>query len=216
MDAIYRYQRHVYDATRKYYLLGRDRLIDALGPPDGGRVLEVACGTGRNLICAARRYPDARFYGFDISTAMLRTAGASVRRSRLDKRIAVAAGDATDFSGEALFGVRAFDRVFVSYALSMIPHWRQALTQALGAVAPGGQLHVVDFGAQMELPHWFVTALRGWLRKFSVEPRAGLHGALQELAAQPGITVRIDRLYRGYALFAVVTKAAGVNDRSAT
>ena len=27
MDAIYRRQRHIYDATRKYYLLGRDRLI---------------------------------------------------------------------------------------------------------------------------------------------------------------------------------------------
>ena len=27
MDRIYRRQRHVYDFTRKYYLLGRDRLI---------------------------------------------------------------------------------------------------------------------------------------------------------------------------------------------
>ncbi len=30
MDGVYRYQRHVYDLTRKYYLLGRDRLIDGL------------------------------------------------------------------------------------------------------------------------------------------------------------------------------------------
>ncbi len=74
MDAIYRYQRYVYDATRKFYLLGRDRVIDELAPPPGGRVLEIACGTGRNLIAAARRYPGARFYGFDISTAMLDTA----------------------------------------------------------------------------------------------------------------------------------------------
>ena len=44
MDAIYRYQRYVYDATRKFYLLGRDRLITELAPPAGGSVLEIACG----------------------------------------------------------------------------------------------------------------------------------------------------------------------------
>ena len=32
MDRIYRHQRHVYDVTRKYYLLGRDRLIDRPAP----------------------------------------------------------------------------------------------------------------------------------------------------------------------------------------
>ena len=38
MDAIYRTQRHIYDLTRKYYLLGRDRLIADLAPPRGGTV----------------------------------------------------------------------------------------------------------------------------------------------------------------------------------
>ena len=33
MDRIYRHQRHIYDPTRKYYLLGRDRLIDGLAVP---------------------------------------------------------------------------------------------------------------------------------------------------------------------------------------
>ena len=35
MDRIYRRQRHVYDLTRKYYLLGRDRLIADLDVPRG-------------------------------------------------------------------------------------------------------------------------------------------------------------------------------------
>ena len=67
MDRIYRHQRFIYDLTRKYYLLGRDRMIAGLAVPDGASVLEVGCGTGRNLIEAARRYPHARFHGFDIS-----------------------------------------------------------------------------------------------------------------------------------------------------
>ncbi|TIV74063.1 MAG: SAM-dependent methyltransferase, partial [Mesorhizobium sp.] len=33
MDGVYRWQRHIYDLTRKYYLLGRDRLIDGLDVP---------------------------------------------------------------------------------------------------------------------------------------------------------------------------------------
>ncbi len=81
MDAIYRRQRFIYDATRRYYLLGRDRLIGSLKPPLGGAVLEVGCGTGRNLIRAAKRYPDARFYGIDISEAMLKSARTSVARA---------------------------------------------------------------------------------------------------------------------------------------
>ena len=30
MDRMYRYQRHIYDATRKFYLLGRDGLIERM------------------------------------------------------------------------------------------------------------------------------------------------------------------------------------------
>ena len=36
LDRNYRYQRHIYDLTREYYLLGRDRMIEHLSPPDGG------------------------------------------------------------------------------------------------------------------------------------------------------------------------------------
>jgi S-adenosylmethionine-diacylgycerolhomoserine-N-methlytransferase len=54
MDAIYRGQRHIYDLTRRYYLLGRDMLIRDLAPPAGGSVLEVGCGKARNLIAVAR------------------------------------------------------------------------------------------------------------------------------------------------------------------
>lgn len=208
MDAIYRYQRYVYDATRKYYLLGRDRLIAELDPPRGGRVLEVACGTGRNLIAAARRYPGASFYGFDISNAMLETARSSIDRAGLDGRIRIAHGDATSFDSAALFGVGGFERIFISYALSMIPPWRAALDQALNALAPGGRLLIVDFGDQAALPGWFKRGLRGWLAQFSVTPRDELEAELARIAALPGYEVRSTSLYRGYSIYAVVTRKA--------
>ena len=95
MDRIYRQQRHVYDVTRKYYLLGRDRLIRRLDPPAGGRVLEIGCGTARNLIVAARAYPDVRFFGIDISSEMLETARRAGRARGFGLDIRLARADAT-------------------------------------------------------------------------------------------------------------------------
>ena len=137
MDMIYRGQRHIYDLTRKYYLLGRDRLIDELAPPSGGTILEVGCGTGRNLILAARRWPDARLFGLDISEAMLATARRKIAAAGLSDRITLAAGDATAFDPVKLFGLAHFDRIFQSYTLSMIPHWQTAIAQAVLHLAPG-------------------------------------------------------------------------------
>ena len=80
MDRLYRRQRHLYDFTRKYYLLGRDRMIQRLSPPAGSRVLEIGCGTARNLVVAAHAYPDVHFFGIDISTEMLDTARGVIER----------------------------------------------------------------------------------------------------------------------------------------
>ena len=207
MDGIYRYQRYIYDLTRKFYLLGRDRMIAGLAVPDGGTVLEVGCGTGRNLIQAARRYPNARFFGFDISKMMLETAEANIAKAGLSDRITLAQGDASDFSSMALFGVPAFDRVYISYAVSMIPPWREAITQGFAAVKPGGSLHVVDFGQQSQLPGTFKAALRAWLAKFSVTPRAELEAELQALADKNGSRLVFTKLYRDYAQLGVVRRA---------
>jgi S-adenosylmethionine-diacylgycerolhomoserine-N-methlytransferase len=160
MDGIYRQQRHIYDLTRKYYLLGRNDLIAALKPPSGGSVLEIGCGTARNLILTAERYPDAELYGIDISAEMLKSADANILKNRIGSRVSLAQGDATRFDAAALFGVSSFDRVFFSYSLSMIPGWEAALHQAMQAVAPGGELHVVDFGQQTALPGWFGKGLK--------------------------------------------------------
>lgn len=204
MDGVYRWQRHFYDLTRKYYLLGRDRMIEGLDAPAGGTVLELGCGTGRNIVLAARRYPGARFFGLDISAEMLETAGAAMAREDLSGRVMLARGDATDFDAKALFGLATFDRIFVSYSLSMIPGWERTVSAALAALSPGGSLHVVDFGQQEALPRWFRTLLRGWLKKFHVEPRASLRDVLESESARVGASLRFRTLYRGYAWLAVV------------
>ena len=204
MDRMYRRQRHVYDFTRKYYLLGRDRLIRDLRPASGDSVLEIGCGTGRNLICAATLYPQARFFGLDVSREMLTTAQAAIAGAGLSPRIMLAQGDATAFDPAAAFGEKRFARVFISYSLSMIPAWPVVLKAAADSVAPGGALHVVDFGDQERLPCWFRTALRSWLARFDVHPRAELEREMAALADGAGARLTFTRSCRGYAQYGVV------------
>ncbi len=46
MDHMYRYQRHFYDVTRKYYLFGRDTLIREMNPASGPRCSKSAAAPG--------------------------------------------------------------------------------------------------------------------------------------------------------------------------
>lgn len=204
MDAIYRTQRHIYDLTRKYYLLGRDRLIADLAPPAGGLVLEPGCGTARNLIIAARRYPHARFFGFDISEAMLENAREQVQKAGLDGRVFLTRGDATSFSPQRLFGVSGFDRVFCSYTLSMIPGWEQAIAASADSLVHGGRMHIVDFGDQHGLPGWFGKGLLAWLDRFQVSPRAEMQAVVRQVAHDRHLPVDYRPLYRSYAQYAVL------------
>lgn len=200
MDRTYRYQRLIYDATRAWFLLGRDELIARLDPPAGAHVLEIACGTGRNLDHIARRYPDCALYGLDISSQMLRSA-----QSKLGGRAKLAMGDACTFDALKLFGVARFDRIILSYSLSMIPDWDAALSRALVHLAPGGRLHIVDFGLQDRLPGLARNGLNAWLSRFHVCPRHQLPARLAALAQQHGLGVHQDCLYRSYALHAVLS-----------
>jgi len=183
MDRVYRHQRYVYDFTRKYYLFGRDRLIRELNLSPGDRLVEIGCGTARNLIRIARRYPTARLFGLDASHEMLKTAAEAVRRAGLESRIALTHGYAEALS-PAMFGeTEAFDACVFSYSLSMIPQWKEALSAASAALAPTGRIHIVDFGDLAGLGRAGRTMLLGWLNLFHVTPRAELLHTLEAKAA---------------------------------
>lgn len=206
MNRVYRWQRRwgFYDATRKYYLLGRDPLIAGLSPPEGATVLEIGCGTGRNLVLAAQRYPGARFHGIDISTEMLAAAGQAVERAGLAGRVRLAHADAAAFDPRRAFRQDSYERIFISYAVSMIPQWRAVMAHAVRRLAPGGELHVADFGDMAELPGWTRTAMYRWLGWYHVTPRPDLFEVASSLASSLGGTAREQRLHRGYSWISVV------------
>ncbi len=182
MDKVYRRQRHFYDLTRKYYLLGRDRLVRQLNAKPGERVIEIGCGTARNLIRIAQAYPGTELFGLDASAEMLRTAHEAVARARLSDRIALKHALAEELTPELFGSEQKFDHAIFSYSLSMIPDWRAAIRAAGKAVRSDGFIHVVDFGDLRSLWPVASAALRAWLRLFHVAPRDELLTLLEERA----------------------------------
>lgn len=209
MDRMYRLTRHVYDVTRAYYLLGRDRLLERVSTGPGRATLEVGCGTARNLIKLARRPEPGLLYGLDASHEMLVTAEQSVQRSigtgPGKPRIVLRQGLAEDLDARRMFGRdEPFDTIFFSYCLSMVPTWPGAIEAALRNLRPGGELLIVDFWDQKELPALFAAGLKRWLALFHVHYRPEVHDALVDLGKSGRADVRFESVYKRYAYIATI------------
>jgi S-adenosylmethionine-diacylgycerolhomoserine-N-methlytransferase len=206
MDRMYRWTRHIYDASRKYYLLGRDTLIQNIKPHKGEHILELGCGTARNLRKIAAYYPGIHLYGIDASEEMLKSARTILAKHGLHD-IKLAQGFAQTFDPKEAFGFDgAFDRIFFSYALSIIPPWRESIDHALELLKSGGEMHIVDFGGQEDLPPLFRKFLFWWLSKFHVRHKPEILNYLRKIETAQHGTLQVQKLYKGYAYYAIFRK----------
>lgn len=207
MNNMYRWTRHIYDASRKYYLLGRDTLIGDLNAQNGEHICMVGCGTGRNLVKMIKSYPEAHFYGIDASDEMLKTAYKNLKKNNVSQQAKIAQAYAENFDPASLFNLKKpFDKIVFSYALSIIPPWRESIDHALTLLPSGGEIHIVDFGGQENLPSWFRKFLFWWLSLFHVYHKPDILNYLKHLEheKQGHLTTRL--LYGGYAYLVVFKK----------
>jgi len=138
LEAFYAPQAGNYDRFRERLLQGRAELIARLLLPAGAHVVELGCGTGRNVeYFGARLATIAEFELVDLCPALL--ARARARFARVEQ-VRVIEADAATFRPRA-----PVDCVYLSYALTMMPDWRATLANAVAMLKPDGLLGVVDF-----------------------------------------------------------------------
>lgn len=136
----YRFHARIYDLTRWTFLRGREELVRlAAAHCQPQTILEVGCGTGKNLLHLGRIFPEALLWGLDLSPHMLARAHQKIQSLRQPVNLVEAAYDRPVAPG-------SFDLVVFSYALSMFnPGWEEALLTAGQDLTPGGVIAVVDF-----------------------------------------------------------------------
>lgn len=178
IERYYRFHSLIYDATRWSFLFGRDRIIELIAQqsqPQPQRILEVGCGTGRNLAALARRFPEAQITGLDLSNVMLDRAKRATARSGNRVELVRACYD------RPLHESPQYDVVLFSYALSMFnPGWDTAMESAARDLKPGGLLSVVDFH-DSAFPFF-----KSWMGVNHVRMDSHLLPGLQELT-QPAV-----------------------------
>lgn len=134
-----------YDPLTK--LLGTEalhrRLIEQASLRPGQRVLEIGCGTGSMTTLAKTLHPDVDVVGLDPDPKALARATRKAARRRVS--IALQRG----FAGALPFADASYDRVLSAFMLHHLEpaEKARALREARRVLRRGGELHVLDFGA---------------------------------------------------------------------
>jgi len=169
----YRFHSRIYDLTRWAFLHGRESMVREIVRLAPKKVLEIGCGTGRNLIELKQLCPEVECYGVDASEEMLEVG----RNKSLGLGIHWIQGRYPSKEVDrALEDVGKPDVILFSYALSMFnPGYAECLEDAHHLVEDHGFVCVVDFHAS---PYaWF----RRWMGMNHVKMESQLLKAIQEL-----------------------------------
>jgi ubiquinone/menaquinone biosynthesis C-methylase UbiE len=155
----------------------KTRLVREARIAPGQRVLDLGCGTATLTLLVERLHPDARVTGVDGDPKVLEIARRKVEaagsRIGLDRGLAY----------ELQYPDASFDRVLSSMVFHHLTpqHKLQTLREVARVLAPGGSLHVVDFGPTTPLRE----RLMG-LFEHGQNVRDSLEGRLVDLMREAG------------------------------
>ena len=190
----------VYDLMNSVMTLGLDArwrrtAARAADLDDGGRALDVACGTGALTEEMARGADVAEVDGIDLSPRMIERA----RRRVPSGRFAVADALALPFPDGS------FDAATIGFGLRNMPDYGACLAEMVRVVRPGGRVVVLEIAAPEHGPVAWV--LRAWFER--VVPLlgrlAGAAGAYRYLPASV-------RAYPDPLSVAELMRGAGMTD----
>lgn len=168
LASYYRWHAQIYDLTRWAFLFGRNKLVRSAASQIAmpRRILEIGCGTGKNLVDLAERFPKAQIIGLDLSKDMLDRARTKVRAYGSRIGLLQRPYDAPVAIGEK------FDLIVMSYSLSMInPGFEAVLKHCRQDLSERGMVAVVDFHQS----RW------GWFRRWMGMNHVRMEGQILDL-----------------------------------
>jgi len=120
-------------------------LLDHLGDLSGKRSLDIGCGKGRFARIFQERYADAKMWGIDISSEMLKHVPAGIH---------TCAGSMTALP----FGDGRFDAAYATESLEHAVEIDVAVSEICRVVKPGGRIAIIDKNAEhfgkLKTPDW--------------------------------------------------------------
>jgi ubiquinone/menaquinone biosynthesis C-methylase UbiE len=159
------------------------RLVDQLRPAPRQRILDLGCGTGTLATMVKARCPAAAVAGLDADPEMLARAEEKAAGAGLEIELSEGRADSMPYEDER------FDAVVSTLFFHHLPRPVKKATAAevLRVLAPGGELHVADWGQPtdpvMGLAGLAIRALDGF------EPTAdNFAGRLPEVFVAAGFT----------------------------
>lgn len=137
----------------------RREAVAALALPSGGTVIDLGCGTGRNLPLLREAVgADGRVIGVDLTEAMVNEARRRVR-DRGWTNVELVVADAARYPFSA--GV---DGVLSTFAVTLAPTYDDILRRAARALGPQGRLAVMDLKLPERWPMWLVR-IAAWANR---------------------------------------------------
>jgi ubiquinone/menaquinone biosynthesis C-methylase UbiE len=118
----------------------RERVIGQLGIGESSRVLDVACGTGLNFdLLQERLARTGALVGLDYSPKTLRLARKKVAKRGWDN-VTLVETDSAVYAPE-----EPFDAALCTFAIEIIPPWRETIAMMVRAVRSGGRVGFIGF-----------------------------------------------------------------------
>jgi demethylmenaquinone methyltransferase / 2-methoxy-6-polyprenyl-1,4-benzoquinol methylase len=134
-----------YDGTNRILSIGLDgywrrRGVAQLSARQGGRYLDVGCGTGDIALEILRQSPGSHVVGIDPSEGMLELGHQKVEAAGLSRAISLMQGDVLALG----FDDDSFDGAISSFCIRNVTRRKQALQEIRRVVRPEGLLVIVE------------------------------------------------------------------------
>lgn len=144
---------HRYDFLNRLLSAGidvqwRNKVVKMASATHPQKILDVATGTGDLAIALAKKMPDAKITGFDLSAGMLAEGRKKISEKKWDHRIEMIQGDAENMP----FEDNSFDVVTVAFGVRNFETLQKGLDEIYRVLKPGGTFIILEFSQPEGFP----------------------------------------------------------------